>query len=92
MTALHIHLNELLAVLRASAGLDPGAYAPARLRDAVADRVGWSDPLLAARVRRLDDWHTDALAQLVSDAHALANALESPHRPLADESTETRVD
>ncbi len=77
MTALYIHLNELLAVLRASAGLDPSAGPPAQLREAVEDRLRATDPLLAERVRRLDEWHTDALAQLVADAHALAQALEA---------------
>ena len=91
MTALHIHLNELLAVLRASTGLSPADHPAGRLRDLVAGRLAGSDPLLADRVRRLDDWHADALAQLVADAHALARALEGPPGPPDDESTDSRV-
>jgi hypothetical protein len=84
MTALHIHLTELLAVLRASAGLNPAEHPAGRLRDLIAGRLAGCDPLLADRVRRLDNWHTDALAQLVADAHALARVLERPADPSAD--------
>lgn len=89
MTALNIHLNELLAVLRASAGLDPAGCLPVRLRESIVDRLAWTDPLLADRVRRLDDWHTEALAQLVVDAHELADALEGRAGPADDESADT---
>jgi hypothetical protein len=90
MTALNIHLNELLAVLRASAGLDPTGRLPIRLREEIVDRLAWTDPLLADRVRRLDDWHTEALAQLVADAHELADALDGQAGPQTDESADTR--
>ena len=78
MNALSTHLDELLAVLGASARLRPSAGAPARLRDELAARLGKSDPDLAERLRGLDEWHTDTLADFVAEAHLLAKALTRP--------------
>ena len=73
MTALFTHLDDLLAVLRSSAEIDPHAVLPPQLREALALRL---DPELSQRVRRLDDWHTEALADFVAEAHILAEALD----------------
>jgi hypothetical protein len=90
MAMLDTHLDELLAVLRVSAGLRLDAYAPAGLRDRLAARLAADDPNLARRVRQLDDWQAESLADFVADAHALAGALESPGGA-GDGSAETRV-
>ncbi|HVK12619.1 MAG TPA: hypothetical protein VM597_27970 [Gemmataceae bacterium] len=77
MIALLAHLDELADVLRASADLHPADYAPAGLRDALAAALAGPAPGLAARLGRLDEWLTDALAEFVADAHALAVGLET---------------
>ena len=83
MSDLATHLDDLLAVLKASAALGPSALAPARLPAALAVRLSPADPDLAARVRALDDWHAEALADFVAEAHVLARALGRPPRPAA---------
>jgi hypothetical protein len=81
MAALHTYLDDLLAVLRTAAGLHPLPNAAARLRDELAARLAGSDPELAERVRRLDDWHAEVLADFVADAQALAATLMSVPPP-----------
>jgi hypothetical protein len=90
MPALHTYLDDLLAVLRTAAGLDPIPNAAGRLRDELADRLDRSDPDLADRVRRLDDWHAEVLADFVADAQAVAATLALPPRR-GDGSEETKV-
>ena len=51
MAVLHTYVDDLLAVLRAAATLNPIPDAAARLRDALADLLVHSDPVLAERVR-----------------------------------------
>ena len=90
MSALATHFDELLAVLRVSARLRPSAGPPAALRDVLADQLEGSAPDLAARVRALDPWHTDALADFVAEAHLLAKALGRP--AVTPEDQDTKVD
>jgi hypothetical protein len=78
LSALATHLDDLLAVLRASAGLGPAAGTAATLRVQLAARLDPARPDLAARVRGLDDWHAEALADFITDAHVVATALEHP--------------
>lgn len=78
MNALSTHLDELLAVLGASARLRPSAGTPVRLRDQLVARLAHSDPDLAERLRGLDDWHAETLADFVAEAHLLAKALTRP--------------
>jgi len=90
MIALASHLDDLLAVLRASARLGPTAGSPGQVRAELADRLRPTDPELAARVRKLDDWHAEALADFVAEAHVLARALDrQPGGPMGDD---TKVD
>ena len=77
MIALIAHLDELADVLRASAELVPADYSAADLRDTLATALAGQAPGLAARLGRLDEWLTDALAEFVADAHALAVGLEA---------------
>ena len=90
MSDLATPLDDLLAVLRASAALGPSALTPARLPAALAGRLSPADSDLAARVRALDDWHAEALADFVAEAHVLARALSRPRRPAAADA-ETRA-
>ena len=90
MNALTTHLDDLCAVLRASADLRPTANTAAGLRVQLALRLDASRPDLAARVRALDDWHTEVLGDFVTDAHVVATALEHPP-PTGQAEAETRV-
>lgn len=91
MSDLDTRFEDVLAVFRAAAGLAPLVGAPIPLRDAVAARLSRTDPALAIRVRALDDWHTEALAEWVAEAHLLARAFG--RRPAqAEADTETRAD
>ena len=90
MIALANHLDDLSAVLRASARLGPTAGTPAQLRADLADALEPTDPGVATRVRGLDDWHAEALADFLAEAHVLARALDrSAGGPAADD---TKVD
>jgi hypothetical protein len=91
VTELATHLDDLLAVLRASAELGPLAGAPAHLRRALAARLMPRDQALAAMVRALDDWHVETLADFVAEAHVLARALDRPPDQ-TEADTETRAD
>lgn len=90
MAALNIHLVELLELLEASSGLQPAALTPTELRDQIADRLAASYPQLAQRVRQLDDWQVEALADFVSDAHTLCAVWDNPSGA-GEGSTETRL-
>jgi hypothetical protein len=90
MPALHTHLDDLLAVLRTAAGLHPIPNTAGRLRDELAEGLDRSDPDLAERVRRLDDWHAEVLADFVADAQAVAATLTLPPRR-GDGGEETKV-
>ena len=91
MSELATHLDDLLAVLRASADLGPLAGAPAHLRRVLVARLIPADPALAARVLALDDWHVETLADFVAEAHVLARALDRPPGQTQAEA-ETRAD
>ena len=90
MSALATHFDELLSVLRASARLRPSAGSPTSLREELARQLDESAPDLAARVRALDPWHTDALADFLAEAHLLAKALG--RAPVNSGDQETKVD
>ena len=78
MAALNIHLTELVEILEASAVLQPNVCTPVELRDKMADRLTDTNPLLADRVRQLDDWQAEALSDFITDAHTLAEFWENP--------------
>jgi hypothetical protein len=64
-----------------------------QIRDAIAVRLGGLNPELANRMFRLDEWQTDALADFVTDAHALAQSWESaPPTVDAGGKADTRVE
>jgi hypothetical protein len=90
MNAVTTHLDDLLTVLRASAELHPSADTAAHLRAQVAYRLESARPDLAARIRGLDDWHAEVLADFIADAHVVASALEPPPGWPA-ESGDTRI-
>jgi hypothetical protein len=89
MNALSTHLDDLLAVLRASADLEPSALSPVQLRQALVAGLNASMRDLSYRVGALDDWHTEALADFVAEAHILAEALD--RWPKGGEAGETKV-
>ena len=91
MSDLATYLDDLLAVLKASAAVGPSALVAARLPAALAVRLSPTDPDLAARVLALDDWHAETLADFVAEAQVLARALGRPRRP-AGADAETRAD
>lgn len=88
MNSVTTHLDDLLTVLRASADLRPSSDTASQLRAQVAARLERGRPDLAARIRALDDWHTEVLADFIADAHVMADALEGPPPGASDE---TRV-
>lgn len=91
MAALNIHLTELIDILEVSSGLLPAACTPAELRDQIADRLAGSNLHLAERVRQLDDWQAEALADFVADAHTLAEFWETPATSPTEGSGDTRL-
>jgi len=91
MAALRIHLTELVEILELSSGLQPAACTPAELRDQIAERLTDSNPLLADRVRQLDDWQAEALADFITDAHTLAEFWENSETTPRNGSSETRL-
>jgi hypothetical protein len=90
MIALASHLDDLSAVLRASARLGPSAGSPGQLRADLAKVLRATDPAVAERVRGLDDWHAEALADFLAEAHVLARALDRPAPGAAAD--DTKVD
>jgi len=90
MNAVTTHLDDLLTVLKASADLRPASGTAAQLRAQVAARLTRVRPDLAARLRALDDWHAEVLADFINDAHVVADALERPAGTRSGED-ETRV-
>ena len=90
MNALSTHLDDLLTVLRASAELRPSDHSPGQLRAVLAAALT-AVPDLSRRVARLDDWHTEALADFVVEAHILAEAFDR-WPPEADRAEDTKVD
>jgi hypothetical protein len=78
VSAVTSHLDDLCAVLRASADLRPTASTAATLRAQIAARLEKIRPELAARVRAMDDWHVEVLADFITDAHVVADGLEVP--------------
>ena len=90
MNAVTTHLDDLLTVLRASADLRPSVDTASQLRAQVAARLERIRPDLAGRIRRLDDWHTEVLADFIMDAHVMSEALEAP-APGPGSDDETRV-
>ena len=90
MNAVTTHLDDLLTVLRASADLRPSVDTASQIRAQVAARLERVRPDLAGRIRRLDDWHTEVLADFIMDAHVMADALEAP-TPGPGSADDTRV-
>jgi len=90
LNAIVTHLDDLCAVLRASADLRPTANTAAGLRAQIALRLDPHRSDLAARLRAMDDWHTEVLADFITDAHVVATALEHPP-PTGQAEAETRV-
>ena len=80
MNALATHLDDLLTVLRASADLDPTVRTPLQLQGRLADELDHVRSDLAARIRDLDEWHAEVLADFIADAHVVAAAMERPMR------------
>jgi hypothetical protein len=91
MAALNIHLTELIEILEVSSVLMPGQSTSAEIRDQIAHRLTDSNPHLADRVRRLDDWQAEALADFVADAHTLAEFWEIPTPSPAEGTRDTRL-
>jgi hypothetical protein len=87
MSYLTTHLDDLLAVLRASGGLHRLPRNPIHLRAKLADALEPLDPALAGRIRGLDEWHAETLAEFVADAHALAKVLDAPAVSRSDAET-----
>jgi hypothetical protein len=88
VNAITTHLDDLLTVLRASADLRPAVDTATHVRAQVARRLEAVRPDLAARIRGLDDWHAEVLADFIADAHVVAGALEPPPSgPPADDDT-----
>jgi hypothetical protein len=75
-------LDDLLIVLQAAADLRPADETATSMRLQLATRLDAIHPGLAARVRALDDWHAEVLADFIADAHVVADALE--HAPPRD--------
>ena len=76
MIAFAAHLEDLVAVLRASARLGPSAGSPGQLRGDLAKVLRGTDPEVADRVQELDDWHAETLADFLAEAHVLARDLD----------------
>lgn len=92
MTALNVHLNELLTILLASEGLRPQDMTPVQIRDAIAMRLIGMNLELSNRLFHFDDWQTDALGEFVTDAHALAQSWETAQTLAGGGKEETRVE
>jgi hypothetical protein len=78
MNAITTHLDDLLLVLRASADFRPSADTAPQLRAQVATQLDADRPDLAARIRAMDEWHCEVLADFLTEAHVMAEALEGP--------------
>jgi hypothetical protein len=89
MNAVTTHLDDLVTVLRASADLRPKMETVTTLRMQLASRLDLVRPDLAMRVRALDDWHVEVLADFIADAQVVAQALEFPAP--TGEADDTRV-
>jgi hypothetical protein len=87
VSAITTHLDDLVTVLRTSADLRPSADRATQLRAQVAFRLDADRPDLAARIRSLDDWHAEALADFLAEARVMAEVLEAPPpvSPVADD-------
>jgi hypothetical protein len=90
MNAVATHLDDLLMVLKASADLPPDRQSASHLRLQLAQRLEAVRPSLAARVRAMDDWHAEVLADFIADADVVAEALD--YVPMTSEKDDdTRV-
>lgn len=81
MNAITNHLDDLLTVLREAADLRPSTDTALQLRTQLAARLDHARADLARRIRGLDDWHAEVLADFIAEAHVVAAALEFPLRP-----------
>jgi hypothetical protein len=91
MAALNIHLTELVEILEVSSGIHPSACTAVELRDQIAQRLTDTNPLLAHRVQRLDDWQAEALHDFITDAHTLAEFWQNPAITPGDGFGDTRL-
>ena len=78
MSVFATHLDELLIVLRASEGLHLHSERAENLRTQLASRLDHIRPELASRIRALDDWHAEVLADFIAEAFVVASALDHP--------------
>ena len=76
MNAISTYLDELITVLRAAADLHSHAKSSADFRTQLAARLNVHRPDLAARIRGMDDWHVEVLADFIAEAVVVAAALD----------------
>jgi hypothetical protein len=88
MNAVTTHLDDLLTVLRVSADLHATTDTVDHLRHQLAERLELVRPELAVRIRMLDEWHAEVLADFIADAQFVAKALDCSPTGEADD---TRV-
>ena len=72
MTALPLHFDELVELLRACIALHPDHCTPIDLRDHLTTRLSRSAPALTGRVRTFDDRQMLAVCGFVRQAFELA--------------------
>ncbi|HEX3148523.1 MAG TPA: hypothetical protein VHR66_10595 [Gemmataceae bacterium] len=78
MSVVTTHLDDLMFVLRASEGLHLQAETAESLRTQLAAQLNVIRPELASRIRALDDWHAEVLADFIAEALVMAAALDHP--------------
>lgn len=76
MNAVTSHLDDLLTVLRVSADLPATTDTVDHLRHQLVKRLELVRPDLAVRVKGLDEWHAEVLADFIADAQFVAEALD----------------
>jgi hypothetical protein len=89
MNAVTSHLDDLLTVLRVSADFRATTDTVHHLRRQLVKRLEPVRPDLAARVRDLDEWHAEVLADFIADAQFVAEALDCA--PTGGAADDTRV-
>jgi hypothetical protein len=89
MNALTSHLDDLLTVLRVSADFQAATDRVDHLRHKLVERLALVRPDLAARVKALDEWHAEVLADFIADAQFVAKALD--YAPAGGAEDDTRI-